>query len=164
MDLKGQLSIEFVLVVAFILMIVLSVAPMLGNEVELTQAMGAARSGAITGASVNSFAIYPESTFKNYTVENPRLINPSSIKIIAIDYKNYGFNATYNKTRIQLKITASSSSAENIEDRNSMGDRINFYARKSICESSGTSNLTNKLFNPAFTSRYVITTADVRWI
>ncbi len=164
MDLKGQISIEFVLIVAFALIIVFSVAPILGNDVELTQTMGAARNGAINGANVNSFAIYPDETFDIYSKENPRLLYPASVKIIEIDYKDYGFNATYNKTHIQLKITASSPSIKNLEDKNSMGDRINFYARKSICESSGTSNLTNKLFNPAITSRYVITTADVRWI
>lgn len=46
----------------------------------------------------------------------------------------------------------------------SLGDRINFYARKSVAESFSTSNQTNKLYNPVFSSRYVFTTADVKWI
>lgn len=163
MDIKGQLSLEFVIIAGLMLTITLCLAPILGNDIELTQAMGAARNGAIKGANINSFAIYPEDVFENYTNENLRLINPVSVKIVEINYKNYGFNATYNKTRIQLRITASAPSIKNSKDKNSLGDRINFYARKSICESFGTSNLTNKLYNPVFSSRYVFTTADVRW-
>lgn len=164
MDINGQLSLEFVLVAGFILIIVLVVASVLGEEIELNQAMGSARSGAINGANVDSFAIYTESTFNNYTNGNPGLILPSRVKIVEINYKNLGFNATYNKTRIQLRIVASAPSIKNSDDLNSMGDRINFYARKSISESFNTSNLTNKLFNPVFTNRYVFTTADVRWV
>jgi len=163
MDIQGQISIEFVLIAAFMLIIVLSVAPILGNDVELTQAMGAARSGAISGANMNSFAIYPDEVFRTYSEDNPHLINPAKVEIIEISYKNYGYNATYNKTRIQLRITASSS-INNPDDRNSMGDRINFYVRKSICESFGTLNQTNKLYNPVFSTNYVFTTADVNWI
>ena len=73
MDSKAQMSLEFVIMAGIIFMIILCIAPILGNEIELNQAMGAARSGAIAGANVDSFAIYPESTFNNYTGENPGL-------------------------------------------------------------------------------------------
>ncbi len=164
MDIKGQMSLEFIIMVGLILVIVLSVASAFGDDIELTQAMGAARSGAINGANMNSFAFYPETAFNNYTSQNPSLINPSNVKIIEINYKNYGYNATYNKTRIQIRITASTPSVKNSDDRNSIGDRINFYVRKSICESFGTSNLTNKLYNPVLSNRYIFTTADVKWV
>ena len=164
MDVKGQMSAEFILVIGFILLIVLGIVSFIGPSNELDQAMAAARSGAIDGANTDSFAIYPQETFKNYTTNHPRLLSQSSIKIIKIDYVNNGFNATYNKTRIQFRISASAPSVLGASDRNALGDRINFYVRRSICESFGTSDQTNKLFNPAFSNRYVFTTADVTWI
>ena len=163
MESKGQISIELILIIGFILIIVLGIASFLGEDTELNQAMAAARSGAINGANTDSLAIYPEEPFKNYTVEHQRLLSPSNVKIIKIDYTNQGFNEKYNKTKIQLRISASAPSVTDISDRNVLGDRVNFYARKSICESFGTSSQTNEMFNPAFSNEYMITTVDVTW-
>ena len=164
MDGKGQISIEFVILVGIILLIILGITTFFGNDVELNQDMAAARSGAIEGANSDSFAVYPEDDVKNYTIEHQRLLSPSSVKIIRIDYNNQGFNDKYNKTKIQLEITASAPNVLTSNDKNALGDRINFYVRKSICESSGTSYQTNSVFNPAFSNKYVFTTADVTWI
>ncbi|WP_424355645.1 hypothetical protein [Methanobacterium sp. MBAC-LM] len=164
MELKGQVSLELIMIIGFILILILGIASFLGTDNELNQVMSAARSGAIEGANTDSFAIYPEETFKNYTIEHMRLLNPSSVKIIKIDYTNQGFDEKYNKTKIQLRISASAPSVTDISDRNVLGDRVNFYVRKSICGSFSTSNQTNDLFNPAFSNRYVLTTADVTWI
>ena len=164
MDFRGQISAEYILMVGFMLIIVLVVASSLGEQNELNIAMAAARSGAEEGANMGSFAIYPEDTFSNYTSGKPRLLTPSSIKIRRMNYTNQGFNLTYNRTRIQIRIYASAPSVSSASDRNSIGDRINFYARKSICEAFGTCNLTNNLFNPAFSNRYVFTTTDVQWV
>jgi len=167
MDAQGQVSIELVFLTGFIVIIVMGITSHLGEDVELNQAMAAARSGAIEGANINSFAIYPsgrrDDPFHRYYRETPWLLNPCNVKIIKVDYKNFGFNATHNKIRIQLRITASSPILKN-SDKNPLGDRINFYARKSITESFGTSSQTNRFFNPSFSNRYVFTTADVKWI
>ena len=55
MDIKGQTSIELVLLIGFILVLVLGIASFFGNDMELNQAMAAARSGAIEGANTDSF-------------------------------------------------------------------------------------------------------------
>ena len=102
--------------------------------------------------------------FDNYTSSKSRLLGTTSIKIIRINYTDEGSNNTYNKTKIQLRITASAPTVTNTADKNALGDRINFYARQSICESFGTGNLTNSLYNPAYSNRYVFTTADVVWV
>jgi hypothetical protein len=162
-DIEGQLPIEFLLVVGLIIMISLPVMISIGDSVELNQAMASIRAGALEGAFSNGFALYPDEAFKDYYLERQRLLNPSSVKIIKIDYINQGFNPTYQKTKIQLKIYASASSVLDKTDRNCLGDRINFYARKKICDSFQTQNLTNSMFNPAFSNKYVFTTADVRW-
>jgi uncharacterized protein (UPF0333 family) len=164
MDSKGQTSIELILIIGFILIIVLGIASFFGEDVELSQAMTAARSGAIEGANTDSFAIYPEKEFKSAIEKYPRTISPNSVKIIEIDYINKGFNAKYNKTLIQLQITASSHNVLDSGDRNVLGDRVNFYAKKSICESFSTSNQTNTMYNPAFSNRYMFTTVDVKWV
>ncbi|MGB9978013.1 hypothetical protein [Methanobacterium sp.] len=164
MENKGQISIELILIIGFITLMILGIASFIGEDNELNQAMSAARSGAIEGANIDSFAIYPEEAFKNYTVEHQRLLSQSNIKIIKIDYVNQGFKEEYNKTKIQLRISASAPSVTEISDRNALGDRVNFHARKSICESFDASSQTNEMFNPAFSNRYVFTTADVIWI
>lgn len=134
----------------------------LGGVNEMDQAMAAARNGALEGALTGSLAIYPDESFSNYERQHPQLLNPSSVKIVKIDHKDQGFNPTYNRTKIQLKIHAVAPSIK-LEDRGYMGDRINFYTRKSICEAFKTQDLTNSLYNPAFSDRYVFTTGDVEW-
>ena len=69
MEIKGQISIELILIIGFILLVILGIGSFIGTDNELNQAMSAARSGAIEGANADSFAVYPEESFKNYTSE-----------------------------------------------------------------------------------------------
>lgn len=163
MDTKGQLPIEFLLMVGLSVIILIPLTVALSDSVELNQAMSAARTGAIQGAISDGLAIYPTESFQDYTNENQRLLNPSGVKILKITYSNQGFHQGYQKTKIQLKIYASAPQVNNKTDRNCLGDRINFNARKKIAESFNTEDLTNSLYNPAFSERYVFTTADVQW-
>lgn len=163
-DIYGQLPMEFVIVVGFSVIILFPITIGLTDSNELNQAMSAVRAGAVQGAISNGLAIYPDDAFQEYQTEHSRLVNPSEVKIIKIDYLNFGFNPSYQKTKIQLRIYASAPSSTDKSDRNRLGDRINFHARKKICESFQTENLTNAVFNPAFSNKYVFTTADVRWV
>lgn len=162
MDTKGQISVEFILMMGFMLILTCAVAAYIFDDNELTHAMAAARSGAVEGAIEDSLAVYPEETFKDYTQEDVRLINPSSVKIVKIECVSKEFSHEYNRTKIQLRIWATGSYLTSAE-RYSLGWRINYNARKSICEVFKTQNLTNDLFNPAFSDKYVITTG-VKWI
>lgn len=163
-DKGGQISVEYILLIGFIFVISAFIALSAANASELNTAMAAARTGAIEGANMDCFAVYPEETFKNNTVKHPRVISPSNVKIVKVDYVNNGYNSTYRKIKIQLRIWASAPSVENEGDRNCLGDRINYHARKSICESFQTQNMTNTIYNPVFTRKYVFTTADVKWV
>ena len=163
MDSKGQLPIEFLLVLGLSVMVLIPLIIGLSDEDELNQAMSAARTGALQGAISDGLAIYPQETFRDYTSEHQRLLHPSGVKIVEINYLNQGFHQGYQKTKIQLRIHASAPSVTDKTDRNCLGDRINFNARKKITESFKTENLTNALYNPAFSSKYVFTTADVAW-
>jgi len=164
MGFRGQLTAEYVITAGFIFIIVYSMVFYIGDANELNQVMSAVRIGAAEGASADSMAIYPDETFKDYQKESPGLLNPSSVKIVKIDYKNLGFNLTYNKIKIQLQIYASAPSVQDSKYKDCIGGRINFYARKSIAEAFQTQNLSNSVFNPVFSDRYVFTTRDVQWI
>lgn len=163
MDIHGQITVEFVLIIGIILPLVLGILSYMGQDIELAEAMASARSGAVEGANIDSFAIYPEDSFNNNNENHPRLLSPSSVVIKNIDYRDLGYNASYNKTKIQLRITASCPAVK-YQDRNPLGDRINYYARRRICECFGTSGQTNAAFNPAYSNRYAFTTADVLWV
>ena len=163
-DIHGQLTIEFLMILGFSLIITIPLIISIAGSNELNQAMAASRAGALDGSLSDGLAVYSEDAFKDYEVEHLRLVNPSCVKIIKIDYINQGLSQAYNKTKIQLRIHASAPQVKDKADRNCLGDRINFYARKKICESFHTENLTNSLFNPAFSNNYVFTTADVRWM
>jgi len=87
-DIKGQMSVEFVLIAGFMLILTCAVAAYIFDDSELTHAMAAARSGAVQGVLADSLAVYPEETFKDYIQEHPRLISPSGVKIVKIAYEN----------------------------------------------------------------------------
>jgi hypothetical protein len=160
----GNITPEYIMLTGCIFITICAMASIFGEANEMNLAMAAARSGATEGALVNTQAIYPEETFSDYIDEQSRLLIPSNVKILKIDYKNQGYSPVYNRTKIQLKIFASTTSGADAEERNSLGDRINFYVRKSICQTFKTQNLTNTVFNPAFSQRYIFTTADVHWV
>ncbi|PKL69139.1 MAG: hypothetical protein CVV28_01795 [Methanobacteriales archaeon HGW-Methanobacteriales-1] len=164
MDNHGNIAIEYMLIVGMAFIISLMVLNFINTEQELDNALGAARSGASEGINMNNFAIYPKETFNTYETEKPTLISPSSIKIVKIEAKNQGYNINYKKTKIQLKVFVSCTKPLNSNEKNSLGDRINFNIRKSISICFKNENLTNSFYNPAFSPKYVFTTADIKWI
>ncbi len=163
MDRRGQISIEFMMIVAVIPLVVLLLGSLTTESSELTLAMAAARNGATQGANLNSMAFYPDQAFSNYTNKNQRLLLPSKVRIIKVEYKNQGYNSVYQRTKIQIRVYASDPTLKNHDDQNCMGERINYYVRKSISGSFQTDYLTNNAYNPVFSHRYYYTTADVRW-
>lgn len=163
MDVQGNIAIEYMLIVGMAFIISLMIVNFINTEQELNTALGAARSGVSEGINMNNFAIYPEKVFKTYESEKSTLILPSSIKIMKIEAVNQGYNVNYGKTKIQLKVFVSCNKQFKTEEKNSLGDRINYNVRKSISISFKTENLTNSIYNPAFSPKYVFTTADVKW-
>ncbi|MEG3224270.1 MAG: hypothetical protein BME94_01780 [Methanobacteriales archaeon Met13] len=163
MDSRGWISLEYVMMVAVIFIVVFMVASFIGESQEVSLAMAAARSGATLGVNLNSMAIYPDQAFSKYYTKNQRLLLPSRVKIVKIEYKKQGFSSVYQKTKIQIRVHARDPSLKNRDDRNCMGDRINYYVRKDISETFQTEYLSNLAFNPAFSSKYYYTTADVAW-
>ena len=113
---------------------------------------------------MDGLAIYPHEKFDSYIENHHRLITGSKIVFIRVIYEKDGYDPVYKKKKIKLKIYASTRSVYNVKDRECIGDRINYYVRRSICKSFNTENLTNIYYNPAFSDNYFITTYDVVWV
>ncbi len=163
-DRNGQLSLEYILITAVIILVVVSFFPYVYEINELNACMAVARNGALECALMDSFAVYSEDKYEFYMKEHPRLKSGTKVVIVKIDYEKLGLDSKYKKNKIKLKVYASASSLRNPGDRDCAGDRINYYVRKDICEAFKTENLTNIYYDPAFSDKYFFTTAEVVWI
>ena len=165
MDTKGQISVELLLLISFSLISAILLANAIIDANELNVAMASARDGAFEGISSNGLAIYPKESYDNYSKDfrKQSLLREKNIKIVNISQSIKGKDS-FNRTRIQLKIYASSPNVKTKEEKEAVGDRINYYVRKSITQSFKSENITNKLFNPAFSNKYSFTTANVVWV
>ena len=165
LDNNGQITVELILMISFIIIMIISITNIAGSTNELNRAMLAAKHGAIEGASSNGLAVFPQESYKNYSgnVNKQGILNVKDIRIINIKQTVKGKDA-FNKTRIQLKAYASCPNMGTKEEKESMGDRINYNMRKSIVKSFKSENISNKLYNPAFSDSYSFTTANVEWV
>lgn len=164
-DNEGQMTVELLLLISFTLITAIILANAIMDSNELNIAMASARNGAFEGASSSGLAIFPKESYDNYSkdLKKQTLMNTKDIKIVKITQSVKGKD-TFNRTRIQVKVYASSPSIKTKEEKESMGDRINYNVRKSITNSFKTENITNKLFNPALSNKYSFTTANVVWV
>ena len=164
MDFNGQYTLEYVLILGVSILVALSTISLVYDINELNTIMGSARSGILLGSEMDSLAIYPRETFNNYIEKHPRLKTGSKVTFVGIIYEKDGYDPVYKKKKIKLKVYASVNYIYNYDDRECIGDRINYYVRRSICNSFKTENLTNIYYNPAFSDNYYITTYDVEWV
>ena len=67
LDDKGQITVELILILSFIIIIIISITSIAGSANELNMAMLAAEQGAFNGASGNGMAIFPQESYKNYS-------------------------------------------------------------------------------------------------
>ena len=163
-DKNGQISLEFLFLISFVLVLVLLLANFLAEENDFALAMAAARDGINLGVSEDKIAIYEESAYDKYANSNVLLTHPNAIKIVKIETVNRGYDTRYNRTSVQIRVFASSSSIVKNEDKVSAGDRITYNVRKSISMTFNTSKLSNNLYNPCFSNYYVFTTSNVQWV
>jgi hypothetical protein len=164
MDFSGQYVLEYVLILGFSILVSTSSLTMVYDMNELNTIMASARCGVLLGSEMDSTAIYPTETYDNYIDKHPILKTGSKVTFIRIYYEKDGYDPVYKKKKIKLRIYASVKSLYNQDDRTCIGDRINYYVRRSICRSFNTENLTNSYYNPAFSDNYFITTYDVGWV
>ena len=164
-DEKGQITVELLLLISFTLITAIILANIILDSNELNIAMASARNGVYEGMSSNGLAIYPKESYENYSKDPKKqsLLREKNIKIIKISQSVKGKD-NFDRTRIQLKVYVYSPDVNTKEEKESVGDRINYNVRKSIANSFKTENISNKLFNPAFSNKYSFTTANVVWV
>ncbi|MDO5814141.1 MAG: hypothetical protein Q4Q18_00780 [Methanobrevibacter sp.] len=164
MDNRGQISAEALFLLGVLIMIIILAIIFVAEENELNIAMAAARNGAIEAVGMSSVGIYPMDTYNDYSKSKTSLLYPFSIEIVKVSYADLGYDANYDKKRIQFKVYARTSDRFNDNELVSIGDRINYNLRKSLALSFNSTSSTNKLYNPVFSSHYVYTTANVKWV
>lgn len=164
MDNRAQISAEMLFLIGVLLMIIMISVVFIASQNELNIAMAAARNGANEGLATSSGGIYPEDTYMDYSLSKTSLLYPYSVKIVNVSYDEMGYDANYDKKKIQFKIYAKTSKRFDKREMDSIGDRINYNLRKSLAISFNSTASTNKLYNPVFSPHYVFTTANVKWI
>ena len=161
---SGQISAEYLFLAGVLIIILMISAVFVASENELNIAMSAARDGVNNAIGSSSAAIYPKETFNDYSISKSDLLIPYSVEIINISYVELGYDDNYDKKKIQFKVYANTSKNFSKKQLDSIGDRINYNLRKSLAISFNSTSSTNKLFNPVFSSHYVFTTANVKWV
>lgn len=164
MDNRGQMSAELLFLFGVLIVVVMMLIVFIAEENELNTAMAAARNGAIEGAGTSSSGFYPADTYRDYSKSKTNLLNPYSVKIVNVTYKEQGIDPNYGKTRIQFKVYAKTADKFSKKELISIGDRINYDLRKSLAVSFNSTSSTNKLYNPVFSPHYIYTTANVKWV
>ena len=162
MDNRAQISAEMLFLIGVLLMIIMISVVFIASQNELNIAMAAARNGANEGLATSSGGIYPEDTYMDYSLSKTSLLYPYSVKIVNVSYDEMGYDANYDKKKIQFKIYAKTSKRFDKREMDSIGDRINYNLRKSLAISFNSTASTNKLYNPVFSPHYVFTTANVK--
>ena len=164
LDNEAQTSAEFLLIFGSLILIIMASIGFIASENELTMAMVAARNGINEGTASAVSAIYSSDTYNEYSREGNLLLIPSYVEIVNISYVDLGYDSAYDKQKIQFKVYAHSSKDLNKKELDSIGDRINYYLRKSIALTFESTKSTNKLYNPVFSPHHVFTTANVKWV
>lgn len=163
-DESGQVSAEYLFLAGVLIIVLMVSAVFIASESELNIAMSAARNGVNEAVGSSSQAIYPKETFNDYSNSKSDLLMPYSVEIVNITYTEMGQDKNYDKKKIQFKVYAKASKSFSKKRLDSIGDRINYNLRKSLAISFNSTSSTNKLYNPVFSSHYVFTTANVKWV
>lgn len=163
MDDKGQLSIELIFLVGILTIVLVLSSIFILHEHELTTAMTAARNGVNEAITLNSIAVYPIQTFNEYEMEKEKLLYPRTIKLVHLNYTKMNYEME-GKEKIQFNVSVTTPDDLSNSEKDALGERINFYLRKSVANSFNSENLTNKLYNPVFSNHYIYTTANVKWV
>ncbi len=97
-DAKGQVALEFIIIVGLVTLIVVTAYPVLQKQIELNKALTAARDGAAYGASFRGMSYYTSGT--SPANRNP----PGVLKITKVTLIPQGVEEASGKTMYQIRI------------------------------------------------------------
>ena len=157
MNNKGQISLEYILFSAIIIVMVISISHTVLDENEKNMIISSARLGAQEGVDKNAYSMYYNDTFNSYQSDYPRLLYPTGIDIV-----NISLNETSQK-QLTISIYAHSNTKLTYTEKYIISSRINYYVRRSI-----TNTFKQKqngiYYTPALSDSYEIECEDVKWV
>lgn len=156
MNNKGQITVEYILLMSILVIIILSTTSILYQEIEKNKILNAAQIGAQTGVDKNGYARYYNDTFNNYYENYQKLLAPTEIKIIQI-------NTEEANNTLSLEVVAHSVNSLTNTEKYVVGSRINYYVRKVISESFQI-NTNDTYYTNIKTRSYEIKTKNVKWV
>ncbi|MDI6701466.1 hypothetical protein [Methanothermobacter wolfeii] len=159
----GQVTAEFLILTGIGVLIATVMAAQASEQMELITALSAARTGASEAVSANTYAVYPATTFDEYSRGKPELLFPGKVRVMRIEVIDEGYSATYGRRKYRLRAWLSGPPLPS-QLRESLSDRVNYCIRRSITGTFKTENLTNVFHNPAFSDNYVFTTSEAVWV
>lgn len=156
MNNKGQISVEYMLLLSIIIVILVITANTILEENSKNTILTSAQIGAQIGVDKNAYAMYYNDTFNNYQSNYPKLINPTEIKVIMI-------NMSETNNELELQVVLHSNTYLNSNEKNAVGSRVNYYVRKSISETFGIQNH-DLYYENIKINKYEINTKTVKWV
>ncbi|MCD7781147.1 MAG: hypothetical protein LUG89_00380 [Methanosphaera sp.] len=157
MNNKGQIVVEYILLVFVILVVLISITNMILSQTEENTIITAAHTGIQNGVDKNGYAMYYNDTYNKYQESYQALLMPTTIDIVKIDSYIDGKN-------MEIQVTLHTSRSLTSQEKYILGSRINYYLRKSITDTFNKTNESNTYYDPAYSNNYIITTRNVRWI
>ncbi|RAP45973.1 MAG: hypothetical protein BZ135_04470 [Methanosphaera sp. rholeuAM6] len=155
MNNKGQITVEYMLMVAVIIIIMISATNVIQEETEKNTILNAAQIGAQIGVDKNGYAMYYNDTFNNYQENYQRLLYPTDIEVINI-------TLTKSDKNIYLQVNLHTNNDLTTQERYIIGYRVNYYVRKTIAETFN-QNITYPYENLE-TERFKIRNNTVKWV
>lgn len=156
MNNKGQITVEYILLVGIIVIILIFTTNIILKETEKNTILISAQSGAQIGIDKNGYAMYYNDTFNNYEENYPKLLQPTEIKIINITLQE-------REKTIILQVNLHTNQYLTNNEKYVIGYRVNYYIRKSISETFNQEQ--NDLYYENLqTKNYKIETETVKWV
>lgn len=155
MNNKGQITVEYILLLSIILVILITTTNTIQKESEKNTILHAAQIGAQIGVNKNGYAMYYNDTFNNYQENYERLLYPTEIKVINITMNETGKN-------IKLQVYLHSNTVLTEREQYMIGYRVNYYLRKTIVETFN--KKTSSPYDYIETNNYKIENNTVKWV
>jgi len=156
MNNKGQIIVEYILIVVVIFLIIIPMTHVFLIESEKNIIIESAQIGAQIGIDKNAYAMYYNDTFNNYMDNYPRLLYPTEIKVINI-------SIIENENNITLQVFLHSNDYLTNNQKEIVGSRVNYYIRKTISETFDQKD-TDLYYENCQSNNFKIETKKVKWI
>ena len=156
MNNKGQITVEYILMLGVIFVVLITVTQVVLMESEKNVIVESAQTGAQIGIDKNAYAMYYNDTFNNYMMNYPKLLYPTEIKVINI-------SITENNNTLSLEVFLHSNDYLTSNQKEIVGSRVNYYVRKTVSETFNQED-TDLYYENCQSDNFKIETKKVKWV